>query len=249
MSPSWRAELRVGLCPGRLVMARYPPGLRRAPAENSIQPVDIDPVDAIRQLACDCAISIILSNHFVRYAVLRPSRALVSESHWSAYARHTLTCTYGDGAAQWEVRVSKARAGRPRVASAVDRTLLESLRSVPGVSSMQPYLMAAFNSRKRAMPPSGAWFVVQEQGRLTIGLIVDDEWKLVRNRQTPQDWQAALPELLDREAVHEGSDTTTAVVCSESPIAEQIGRYRILDATLPPGVAAEARPHAMTLGL
>lgn len=222
MSPWLRAELRAGLGPGRLVL------------RDEI--VAAEPVAELKRRAAGRRVTVVLSNHLVRYAVLRPSKALRSWADWSAYARHTFEAIYGPPARGWEIKVNGL------IAAAVDRALLEELRTIPRLASVQPYLMAAYNARRKHLKGKSAWFVVQEPGRVAIAFLSDGEWKLVRTRGVGADWARALEELLDREAAAaQAPDCSRAVVCAEDELPARAGRYEIVDAALGP------RAHAMVL--
>src|SRR6185503_1696378 len=120
------------------------------------------------------------------------------------------------------IRVSAARAREPRVASAVDAALLEALGTVPQVVSVQPYLMAAFNARRRALGTERAWFVLQEPGRLTLALIAEERWQLVRTRQAGATWREELADLLERESASAGDgECDAAWVCAEEEVPAQ----------------------------
>jgi len=226
VSLSWRDELRVGLCTDRLVVARRRRGWR-APVSREVLPLDGDPVAALRAIGEHAAMHIVLSNHFCRYAVLKGSPALRTEHDWLAYAKHSFSATYGAEAAQWDVRVCPAGAHAERVACAVDGELIAGLRSLPGLRSIQPYLMRSFNAVRNAFAGRSAWLVVQEPGRLAIALI-DDGWKLICVRRADPDWHAQLAELLDREAAIHGADgCERVVVCSEDDVPARAGRYEL----------------------
>jgi hypothetical protein len=230
-----RTELRVGLCPGRLVLP------------DAVLPVAGDPVAALGELKSR-RLAVVLSSHFARYAVLRWSAALKSERDWLAFAQHTFASTYGAAAAGWRIRVSAGRAREARVASAVDGALLDALRALPQVVSVQPYLMAAFNARRRALGRSRAWFVLQEPGRLTLALIGEERWQLVRTRQTRETWRDELADILEREAASAAAgECDAAWVCAEEEVPAKIGRYRVTDVTLPNGANPAFRPQAMVL--
>ncbi len=137
---------------------------------------------------------------------------------------------------------------QPRIATAVDAALIESLSANPRVVSIQPYLMAAFNARWRAFGRQPAWFVLQEPGRVTLSLFENASWKLIRTRQTNGDWRESLADMLDRElAACGGPDCERAFVSSEEELPARLGRYRIDDVTLPRGVSLNSRPRAMVL--
>jgi hypothetical protein len=237
VSRLWRSEERVGLCPDRLVLA------------SSIRPVEHDPAAELRELPGDSKLAVVLSNHFVRYAVLPWSAALASEQKWLAYARHTFTSTYGSAAAGWQIRVCATGRRQPCLATAVDASLIESLSANPRVVSIEPYLIASFNARARAFGERTAWFVLQEPGRLTLSLFAGGAWKLVRVRQAARGWRDSLADVLDRELAACGEpDCDHAFAYSEEALPERLGRYRVADVTLPRGASPDARPRAMALG-
>jgi hypothetical protein len=226
-------------------MARRARGWRRE-TSHIVQDVDADPVRELRALGDRANLAIVLSNHFVRYAVLPWSSALKTEAEWAAYAQHAFVSIYGSDAANWQISLDRRSLGKSRVASAIDATLLGSLQEVAGVVSVRPYLVSAFNARRRVFDGEAAWFVLQEPGRVTLALIADSEWKLVRTRQTHGDWRDALSDLIDRERELAGAaDCQRAFVYAEDEPPAQAGRYQITDITLPAGVTRELRGHAM----
>jgi len=232
----WRTELRVGLCPDRLVTA------------HAVHRVSGDGVAQLRELTKRSRFCVVLSNHLVRYAVLPPKEALASARDWEAYARHTFETTYGNSAADWRIRVCGTGRHAPRVACGVDGGLIDSLRAIAGVVSVQPYLMAAFNARRKAVTAEEGWFVLHEQGRLTIALIGRDGWRRIRVRQATPDWPGMLADLLERElAGGEEAAPEVAFACTEDELPTRLGRFRVVDLSLPRGAQAEARDRIMVL--
>jgi hypothetical protein len=246
----WKDELRIGLCPGRLVLARYARGLTRRLAGREVIPVSDDPVRSLLERVGKADLTVVLSNHYVRYGVLPWTATLRSQEEWLAYARHHFSSTYGAVAADWKVHVSTAGRRRARIACAIDATLLARLREVPGVRSVQPYFMSAFNTRRNAVSGE-AWFVLHEPGRLTLGLASRGEWRLVRNRQAPSSWRESLPDLLEREvAARDGEGTDRVFLCTEDDTRDlpaQVGRYRITDLSVAPGASLDSRAALMAL--
>jgi hypothetical protein len=214
----WRAELRVGLCPDRLVF------------RDSVQPVAGDPVAALKESVGRSRVSVVVSNHFMRYALLPGSGVLKSDEDWLAYARHEFQATYGTQTSAWHIALCATGSNAPRLACAVDEELLASIRTLPGLASVEPYLMTAFNARRRSLSRRTAWFVLQEPGRLVLCLFTKGRWKRVRTRQASGDWQASLPDLLDRElAAASDVECSEALVCAEDELPERLGAYRIRD--------------------
>lgn len=248
MSLSWRDEIRVGVCARRLAVARYRRLPRRRLIESAVYPIAAEPAAEVAKLGANARLTLVLSNHLVRYALLPWSRTLGSEAEWREYARHAFSATYGDAAKGWEVHFCATGLRQPRLACAVDAALLSTLRGVKGVSSVQPYLMSAFNACRRRLPREAAWFVLQEEERLTIALLAGSLWRLVRSRKAPGDWRALLPDLLDRErAAAEDVACDRVYLCAESAAPARLGRYAVTDLTLPAGIPPGARAASMAL--
>jgi len=247
VSRLWRGDLRVGLCPDRLVVARRAHRWSGR-VSRAILPVENDPIATLKQQVAGAGATVLLSSHFVRYCVLPWSEALTSEEDWDAFAQHAFESTYGTAcAAGWRIHLSDAGPGRARMASAVDCAFFEALSSVPEVVSIQPYLMSAFNAHRRAIAGKPAWLVLQEPARLTITLVADGEWRLVRTRQITAGWQDELAAMLDRESALSNSAPCERVLWhgEAAPLA-RAGRYEIVDLTLPHGADSSLRQHAMT---
>jgi hypothetical protein len=147
----------------------------------------------------------ILSNHFMRYAIVPWSAALRNDEEDVVYARHFFRQLYGAAADSWELRLSPERAGVSRLASAVDSGLPEAVRASfagAGISlrSIQPSLMVAYNSCRNRLEGCSAWFVLHETGSLCLALLQQGRWISARSLRTGADWSGELPLLLEREA-------------------------------------------------
>jgi len=201
-------------------------------------------VIALNDLPRADRVVVVVSNHYLRYAVLKWSAKLRTKEEWLAYATHHFTEIHGNVAAAWAIRASEPKIGKPAIACAVDVALLERLREVPGIRSIQPYLIAALNSRRRAVS-GDAWFVLQEPGRLTMSLMGRRGWKLVRNRYVSQDWRMQLPHLLDRETLAlDVPPVERVVLCAEDEPTDapaNMEGYRITDLTLLRGASGDSR--------
>ena len=174
--------------------------LRLRPARQRVDFFPGDTAEALRKLPGDSKLEVVLSNHLLRYAVLPWSAALASEDEWMAYARHVFAATYGAEAAGWRIRICDGGRGKSRVACAADAALLDAIAAVERVVSIEPHLVAAFNARRDEFGNEPGWFVLHEPGRLTLALLAEGEWKLLRNRQAPADWRDRLEDLLYRES-------------------------------------------------
>lgn len=209
MSPLWPERASAGLCPGRLVLRRA--GARRV--------LDVAPDWRAAVSALPAALGgrpprrlrVVLSHHFVRYALLPWNPALKSEEAWRAYAEHRLAAVYGASATPWTLRVAATAPRGARVACATEQALLDALQEAlhaRGVrlDSVQPHLMSAFNHERRRLGRASHWLVVEEAGRLALALIERGAWRALRSRRVDAGWRDALPGLLARETALLGLD-------------------------------------------
>lgn len=266
MSPLWRSELRVGLCPDRLVVAGYRGASRRRIARADVIPLELahDPAPwqaAVAALPAALSapkkseVTVILSNHFVRYALLPWNATLKTDAEWHALARHRLLSVHGQAAEGWAVRVSETAPRGPRVVSAADQAMLDALdAAIAGsgatLASVQPYLMAAFNRMQPAISNASCWLAIEEPGRLTLALIERGSWRAIRSRRADDRWCAMLPEILERESAILGLEQpcTQVAVCTQVAFdADTQGAYHLRDVTLAAGAAPGDRLLAMAL--
>jgi hypothetical protein len=150
------------------------------------------------------AATVILSNHFLRYALVPWRAELADAEEELSFARHCFTRVYGKAAGQWELRLCQGAPEIPRLASAVDTALLDALRSmfdgagIP-VRSIQPHLMAAFNGFRGSLQQPSAWLAVIEPGNLCLALLKQGRWSRVRSLRIDRAWREELPLILERE--------------------------------------------------
>ena len=263
----WRDHLRIGLGSKWLALAGYGRGLRPSLTHKEIVAVESTEDSASWQAAVDALpaalasigrrrtdVTVILSNHFVRYMLLPWTAALKTESEWLALARHRFSSVHGPTAEDWVIRIAETGRKEPRIASAIDRRLLASLeQSVSGRASLvsvQPYLMAAFNRLRSMIGEASCWLVVEEPGRLTLALIEHGVWRAIRSRRKDEFWRMTLSEILERESALLALEEpcTKVIVCTHVPFDTHMhGAYELRDLTLAPGAAASDRELAMAL--
>jgi hypothetical protein len=218
VSPLLHDELRIALSSERVAMVRLGRGLRsdvvarhvvacaaplpsEAPWAKTLESLEI----GLRTMAgTKSDAMVVLSNHFVRYALV-PWRYLISDKdEEQAFIRHCFTQTYGADAQHWALRLSPGGYGETQVACAIDQGLLDGLDRVAmahGVRlvSLQPYFMTMFNQWCHRLQGSVVWFVVAEPGRLCVSLLKQGGWQILRTVKIGCDWQEALKKLLERE--------------------------------------------------
>lgn len=270
MSRLWRDDLTIGLCPDRLVIVRRARGFRRQVLSKRTLCFDPSPLPQPWNAACrefgdflsspdgnGARITVVLSSHFVRYAVLPWNDALSGHAEWAAYARHAFGNTYGAVAADWEIRISPMGRRSPQVACATERALVEALFQAAHAAGMrlhsiQPALMAAYNRVGRLVRGHTTWIAVQEARRVTIALLSGRAWQFIRTRNIGGDWNAELPRLLHRESLLAGSSQQAAelLVYAEEvlhPGTSMSTASRTLDVTLERGLTSDLRPYALAL--
>lgn len=196
MSPlltEWFPERMVlGLAPGELTApgktlacdAAYGPQPWHGAAEQ-LKALDLG----------NARVTIELSSHFVRYALVPWTEALSTPAEEEGYVRHHFARIHGDKAKGWAVRASEAAPGEPRLASAIDAALLAALKDIfrgkrAKLVSVQPALMRRFNASRKTLPQDGAWLVIAEPERACIALHGGRHWRAVQNAKGA--WRAAL---------------------------------------------------------
>jgi len=144
-------------------------------------------------------VTVVLSNHFVRYAVLPAQDGAATAEEELALARFQFAKIHGDRAKAWDVRVSPEGEGA-QLACAIDTELLQGIKACfakagkARLASVQPFLMAAFNESRRRIPGEGAWLVLAERERTCLARVAARGWASVHNgRETDAE------ELLERE--------------------------------------------------
>jgi hypothetical protein len=171
-------------------------------------------------------VSIILSNHFVRYALVPWSDALATPAEEEAYVRHHFAKVHGERAKEWVLRSSQGARSAPRLASAIDRGLLEGIRAAlpkggkAKLVSVQPQLMSIFNQWRRSIPSSGAWLVMAEPERACVALHAAGAWRTVLNGKGP--WRA----LLDRERHRVDGELPDLVLLAGASAPEQDSEWK-----------------------
>lgn len=148
-------------------------------------------------------VTVVLSNHFVRYMLIPWSDMLLHPKEQQAYLQHLFNETYGDTAANHALRLSPAAPGKERIASALDKTLLEQVRSTVSnaglpLDSIQPWLMYCFNLYRNQMSDAGGWFASVEHGMAAIIGVANGAWRLVHTLRCGTSWQHELQAALDR---------------------------------------------------
>lgn len=193
MSPLSREHLVIGLAPEQLSALHLAGRQQRLAQHITPLPIDSVPwsngVDALEILLDDPAwggrdITLVLSNHYVRYAVIPQAMALATRE-LDDLARLVFRNTFGDLAHDWELRVSPGKALRT-LASAVPQALLSAVRiACEGrgtLRSIQPGLMSVFNGIRSTMANDNGTLALVEPGRVTLASVENGQWLAVDSR-------------------------------------------------------------------
>jgi len=151
-----------------------------------------------------CRVRVVLANSLVRY-LLVPQNNRLSPEDEAAVVRHCFQEVYGSAAEHWELRASPAPDVPVRIASGIERSLVDDLRGVVATAgvrldSIQPRLMTVCNEHRRSLDSQRAWLMLVEPGNLCLGLIDQGELVRVRSLRVDAQWASDLPALLEREA-------------------------------------------------
>jgi hypothetical protein len=177
-----------------------------------------------------CRVTVVLSNHLVRYAVIPWSDGLSGPAEEEAYLRHHFGKIHGERAKAWSLRASEAPSGAARLASAIDTALLAELKAAfpkggrARLVSVQPELMDAANRWRDAIPAGGAWLVLAEPERACLALHGDTGWRSVQNAKG--EWLTLLER--ERFRVH---DVPSLVLLAGAPVPSDAGGWQFRELT------------------
>jgi len=231
VSPLFPERLLVRLAPAEIAVGtkRYPcdPAFGSEPWHGALE--------ALKGIAFPRSrVTVVLSNHFVRYALVPWSAALATPAEEEAYLRHHFAKIHGERAKGWLYRASEGPRGESRLASAVDAELVAAIRAVfpkggkARLVSVQPALMHVFNSARAAVPhPGGAWLVIAEPDRACVALHAEGAFRAVQNAKG--EWRT----LLERErfrAPHEGALPELVLLAGAAAPADGDWKFRELAA-------------------
>lgn len=218
MSRLWRERLLVSLAPDALAWVRLHRGLKPTVYEKRVIAVDPEyghepwqgALAALRAQAetwrkDPVDVCIVLSNQFVRYALVPHADSVGSDAEKLALARFHFNKIHGEASQAWDIRLSAATGKAPQLASAVDNALIAALRACfpatarARLTSVQPWLMSAFNAARGQIPREGAWLLLIEPERTCAALIGARAILAVRNMKGRFEDATTWRDLIERE--------------------------------------------------
>ena len=199
MLPLWRKELRVVLCPDKVIVVAMTSGLRRKLVSQAILPVISDntadwhpAIDTLDRWLAEndqgkAEVRILLSSCFVRFAMIPFSENVNNYAERLTVAGLLFESVYGESAKQWKLTLDKEEYDEPCLAAAIDVELLDALNQT--ISSRQlktlsllPYVASAFSAFNKQIRVDDGLFVVLDHGQAVLFVI--KEGKVVGVRKT-----------------------------------------------------------------
>ncbi len=226
MSLLWREQLLVSLAPGELCWVKLGGKIKLEVRDKRV--VEVEPefgthswdgaIAALRTEAAQwrhdtLSVRVVLSNHFVRYALVPHSDVVRAGDEEMALARFHFSKVHGEASRDWDIRLSPVHSGGARLACAVDNTLIEALRQSfprdrrPRLASVQPLLMSVFNNGRQGIPDAGAWLLIAEPDRTCVALLSGNIWHAVQNTKGRFSDPGAWIALVERERWRVSLDT------------------------------------------
>lgn len=224
MLPSWRKRLCVVLCPDQVIILGLGRGLRPRVILQTILPC-AQVADAPGwQPALDvfehwlgshemdsAAVTVILSGHFVRYALMPYSAEVTSRAEERALAQILFEGIYGERARQWTLEIGQSGYGETRLIAAADTLLLERITATLAPTTLKlraiaPYFVQAFNCFRAQIQAADGLFAVVESDRLTGVTFRGGQLVGVRHVPLSDETDEQLSRLLHREALTGGFD-------------------------------------------
>lgn len=219
----WPTHLEVLLRPGEIRVARRPVLLgARSAAVAQAYPVSSADAElpwqgciellagVLQQETAARALRVVLSDHFVRYALVPWSASLVADSERLAFARLALSEIYGGLADGWSVTLDQQPAGQASFVCAMDRDLLQALRDLASARRMRLQSVSAalaqrINRHRAALHERAFCLASLEPGRLTLAFRREGGWLAVRTRRVNGNPLEALAGVLRQEAAAAGA--------------------------------------------
>jgi len=214
VSPSWRDHTAVFLGSDAVQVARYAAGLRRSTPERQRVAFDApgarwqNVLEALRSALGELSVrrgdaSVVVSNHYVRFALVPDANKLRNHTERLVAARHTLQAVYGETAGRWRVVLDGASRKGAAIAAGIEADLIDAVVAALTAANLrtrtvQPLFATAANASRRALGKGPAWFGVAEPGRLALAYVARGGWQSLRTHRLRNGLNEELPVLLEQ---------------------------------------------------
>jgi len=212
VSPLWRDEIGIYASPRRVVLTRMKRGMRPLNVAECNRPVvngETNQWEAALDTLASCLEEttwhgangrLIVADHWARYAIVPWSDALTDQDERLQHARYCLAKTFGDVVSQWTVTLNESAPGIAQVACAIPSGLLARIHDLTEacglrVKSVQPQLIASFNSWRGRLAKGDGWFVTLEEESLAAAHFTSSGWDRVHSVRVGSDWETELKRL------------------------------------------------------
>lgn len=231
MLPLWRNQLRVVLCADKVIVLFMGKGMRTQIKHQAILPCAClvgMPAwhSALATLARwlednsinKAAVTVTLSDHFVRYALLPFSEEVKTSTEEQVLAQILLEEIYGESAKKWQVQIGEAgRFSEARLVAAMDEQLLDEIKKACVIETLHlkivaPYFVLAFNQFCRRMQDADCLFAVIEAGQMMAASFRNGQLFSVRRTLLSDDFTESLLNALQREVIMSGLDSNTTPI-------------------------------------
>lgn len=173
------------------------------------------------------SVSIVLSDYFVRYALMPFSGEVANDAEEIMLARILLEEIYGERANQWQLQMSCGAYGKPRLIAATDSALLDEITAVfmsgkRKLDAVVPNFVSVFDDFCGQIQKAEGLITTVETGLVVVAAFQNGV--LVNVRRFPLEGSARmqLPELLRREALIWGLKLEALLVYLHTPESMEI---------------------------
>lgn len=219
MLPSLHNTLKIILCPDKVLVLGRGRGFRPAPrmqitlpCREADHPTWQAAVQTLESWLKDnpqphARVRFVLSNRFVRYALVPWSDEVTRQQEERALAQAVFADIYGDLADEWFVATADTGYQRPKLAAAVDAEFLKSLSLLCdafslSLDSVQPWLPVAYGHFLPQMEANAGLFAVAEADQLVTLCYQDKVLTGVRKEVIPE--FGRLVDCIQRERMYSG---------------------------------------------
>ena len=234
MSLQWRREIAAFLAPTGTLAARRALGISRGfsaqvsvPAEQGAAD-EIEAAVATLRPALDAigdsvrCVRVVLSDVWVRFAVVPAPEVRVDRLGRDALARYALGDVYGETIVDWSVTAADGPPGQPFLACAIPARLVEAVRDAVAADrrmllSLQPQSVLAYNAARTQLREPGTWFAslgVRSLQAFRCGPHgIDDQYAAHHHAS----WASELERLAARAAWRGGDDGAPPRIVVDMP--------------------------------
>jgi len=153
-------------------------------------------------------VDLILSDHYTRYHVVPWHEEVVTGAEIVALGRACFADGFGPVADGWDVQIDLPEFGRPGIACAVERALLEELGMIFSehrmrLCSLTPAFMDVFNAHRKQFGHTVLLAVIDDR-RCVLASVKDGQWHSIRSVSCASDDGTEVSVMLEREILLQG---------------------------------------------